>query len=125
MPNKELIEKLRQLGWSRDEARCGVRASFHCEYCSRYLLRSVEDHDSIQVDLIVPAARGGRRTIANLAFACKTCIAMRRGVVPYGETRAERLRSIRETLLFKRVSKRRELEEIVELALTLAEDSTD
>jgi hypothetical protein len=55
---------------SDQRARVAERAQACCEYC-----RSQErfSPDSFSVEHIIPLARGGKDSFANLAFACQGC----------------------------------------------------
>ena len=117
MKPDELIKKLVALaGWSRESAQLGVRSSFRCEYCDRYLLRSIEDYDAWQTDHIIPVSKGGSETdLENKAIACKICNFMKRSYVPEGGNRAERLVSARQLIYEKRKRKQEELGEVLHL----------
>lgn len=118
MKHEELTEKLEALGsgWSPETAKLGIRAKFRCEYCDRYLLRSIEDYDTWQVEHIIPVSKGGsEKDFDNMAIACKTCNFMKRSDVPEGDTRAERLRSARHLIYEKRKRKQEELDEVLHL----------
>jgi 5-methylcytosine-specific restriction endonuclease McrA len=82
MTRDELLVELRSLGWSNEAFEIGLRARFHCEYCDRDLLASVDDYDAWQVDHIVPASRSGINHISNYALACKTCNFLKRHSSP-------------------------------------------
>lgn len=115
MKHEEFIEKLIAMGWSRETVRLGIRASFRCEYCDRYLLGSIEDYHTWQVEHIIPVSKGGSEDLDNKAIACEACNLMKRVNLPEGDTRAERLRSARHLIYEKRKRKQEELDELLHL----------
>lgn len=109
MRAEQLIAALEVQGWARRQIELGMRAHFRCEYCRRYLLRSIEDYDAWQVDHIVPLSKGGADEPANWALACEMCSVMKRDHDITGSTRAERLAAARRIIHEKRRVKHREL----------------
>ena len=80
-----ITELISKHGWDRSSVLLGIRAQFRCEYCGRYLLRSVDDYDTWQIDHIIPKAKCGKDVkdhCNNLAIACKTCNFLKRDWVP-------------------------------------------
>jgi len=51
----------------------GIRAGFHCEYCDRDLLASLDDYKACAQDHIVPGKLGGPDGIENMAVASHPC----------------------------------------------------
>lgn len=59
--------------WGQPGIDCAIRASFHCEYCDRDLLASLDDYKAWAQDHIVPRKLGGGDDIANMAVSCHPC----------------------------------------------------
>ncbi|OFW13147.1 MAG: hypothetical protein A3H27_07165 [Acidobacteria bacterium RIFCSPLOWO2_02_FULL_59_13] len=71
---QQIVDGLVATGnWGDRDARLGVRANFHCEYCGRDLLASVDDYKAWQKDHIIPEAAGGTDGEENMAIACSIC----------------------------------------------------
>lgn len=83
---------MEELSWPEWMVELGVRASFRCEYCDKYMLEDVDVYDSWQVDHIVP---DGDNDMSNLALACKMCNFMKRHSNPGDRTE----KSDRESLI--------------------------
>ncbi|GAB6091720.1 HNH endonuclease [Spirochaeta dissipatitropha] len=73
--NKDIIfsELLKTGKWGERDILVGIRAKFHCEYCGKYLLDSVESYKEWNIDHIIPKNAGGKDSDENLALSCRTC----------------------------------------------------
>lgn len=67
------IDFLVAYGWTARDARVGIRAKGHCEYCDKDLLASGSAFFEWQTDHIVPLDAGGSDEDDNLAVACWPC----------------------------------------------------
>ena len=115
---KELL--IKELGWPKFMVELGVRAKFRCEYCDKYLLKSVDVYDSWQKDHIIP---NGGDDPSNLAIACKTCNFIKRHTDPIsrakGTDRDSLIQAAREIIQERRnekqkiLSKTREAAEVI------------
>ncbi len=114
MTAKKLMQALVDQGWSQEQAELGIRAGFRCEYCDRYLLRTIEDYDAWQIDHIVPQSRGGSDGLDNKALVCKMCNFMKRDEVVEGTTREDRIRAARTIIHDKRKRKYSELLQVLD-----------
>lgn len=122
MQKDEVVQAMVDLGWSKVQARLGVRAGFRCEYCGRNLLASIEDYDSWQKDHVVPISKGGaEEDFENLALACKTCNFMKLDHMPNGETREQKIDNARRRVMTLRARKHREIAEVLEIVSQLEE----
>ena len=106
-----------RLGWSDEAAYLGLRAGFHCEYCDRPLIGSIEDYDAWQNDHIHPRTRKGSDDyVKNKALACKTCNFIKRHTEvkcnPDTLSRAELVLLYREIVKERRARKQMELDKI-------------
>ena len=60
--------------WSKQTAEVWLRAKFHCEYCGKCALASVDNYIDMQIEHIEPKAKGGdKKNIENLALSCQQC----------------------------------------------------
>lgn len=59
--------------WSEGTAQMCLDAEFHCEYCDKDFLESVNNYKDIQVDHIEPKSKGGTDSPENRALSCKHC----------------------------------------------------
>jgi 5-methylcytosine-specific restriction endonuclease McrA len=116
--NQEIaIKRLKsEHGWHEHHARVGAIAKFHCEYCNRDMLGSIESYDSWQLDHIIPSSQHGSDDIDNKALVCKTCNFMKGSFVPEGTDRESRIRSAKEYVTKRRELKSTELQRIREIA---------
>jgi HNH endonuclease len=53
-----------------DRAEVARRARYRCEYCG---YPEAASSTPLEIDHIIPEARGGRTTIENLALCCRSC----------------------------------------------------
>lgn len=130
MTEQELIQVLvAEHGWSEVAVRMGIRAGFHCEYCDRDLLKSVDDYDTWQVDHIVPLSKGGSETeFENLAVACKPCNFIKRHWEPADSRdlpfdRTKRIEVVRELIKQRRERKHNDLARMRELVARFTQTS--
>lgn len=54
---------------SRDRRRQLARQRWRCFYCDRCLRPGIETHE----EHVVPISRGGRDSIGNIVYACRSC----------------------------------------------------
>jgi len=123
---KGISKLVSEHGWDDKSVRLGIRAHFRCEYCGRYLLRSVDDYDAWQIDHIAP--KSGDVDVDddcdNLAIACKTCNFMKRDWKPDPSalstgSREEKIQVIGAHVLELRKKKEVRLQQIRHLARCL------
>lgn len=101
--------------WSVEQVHLGFRAGFHCEYCDRDLLASVDDYDAWQVDHLVPQSRGGDQSFDNKAISCKTCNFLKRVWDPRLTpelSRPELIAVVRQHIAARRATKQAEIDRV-------------
>jgi hypothetical protein len=90
MTPEEAREKLtRKRGWSDSTLTLWINAQGKCEYCTVDLMVSSDAYfRGYNIDHILP--HGGNDD-SNLALSCLACNLIKRGYVPDGNTRGERI----------------------------------
>lgn len=109
--------------WGERDILVGIRAKFHCEYCGKYLLESVESYKEWNIDHIIPKIAGGKDTDENLALSCRTCnVSLKSRVNLFDEktklSREEKVSIIKDYV----TEKRKEVEKEVMLYRTIVEN---
>lgn len=113
MNEKDLIKALkREFGWGTQNADGAVRAKFCCEYCGCYLLNSLNEYDSWQIDHISPKNEVFDESLDNIALSCRTCNHLKHNFSPLGATRTERLNNAKSYIMEKRAIKQQELQRL-------------
>jgi len=76
---------------SSEAIALGILHDFRCAYCGRDLVASIEALDSWQEDHLHPKSSRPDDAFENRVVSCKLCNFVKRGYVPQGATRAERI----------------------------------
>ncbi len=127
----EVIRQLVATGrWGKSEvaARRGYRANFHCEYCGRDLLSSVDNYKAWNEEHIIPKKSGGKENDDNnIAVACDTCNRLKGRWNPSlvcgpKASREELIKAAREYIESKRTGA---LQEIVDFRRIIYSSSND
>ena len=58
------------------------RDGYRCVYCGRYMLSDFDTWQSIHTDHLVPLAKGGDDSLANLVTSCPVCNTLKGSFVP-------------------------------------------
>lgn len=98
-----------RMGWGPLNCGSAVRANFHCEYCGKRMLSSLDHYYSWEIDHIIP---GGGDLPENCALACHTCNHLKHRYVPSGDSRDERIADARQEIRRLRSRKVAELQKV-------------
>jgi 5-methylcytosine-specific restriction endonuclease McrA len=87
------------LSWYRE---IFIRDDYSCIYCGREMLQDFDDWMSLEVDHLVPIARGGSDSLDNRVTSCNVCNRLKGSYVPEGHeamTREEALSVVRSRVM--------------------------
>lgn len=98
-----------RMNWGPVNCGCAVRARFHCEYCGKNMLNSVDNYYSWEIDHIIP---GRDDSLDNCALACRTCNHLKHHYVPVGVERTDLTADARRKIDERRRIKMAELQKL-------------